>query len=133
MSPRVSPTRLLEETREPLDDASAASASLRLDATDSVIDEQEDPDGRRVVLDETGWDHVVAEHPEMVPHAPGVMAAIAQPDHRENDPRPGRERFWRERMGPSRWLFVVVDFAGSPARVVTAFGRRDDPPGWGTA
>jgi hypothetical protein len=27
-------------------------------------------------------------------------------------------------------LFVVVDFGERPARVVTAFGRRDDPPGW---
>ena len=50
------------------------------------------------------------------------MATIAQPDHRENDPRPSRER-WRERLGPSRWLFVVVDFAESPARVVTASRR----------
>jgi uncharacterized protein YuzE len=76
---------------------------------DPVIQEEQDPDGRRVVLDEAGWHHVVAEHPEMAPHAAGVMATIAQPDHRESDPRPSRERFWRERLGPSRWLFVVVE------------------------
>ena len=66
----------------------------------------------------------------MAPHQAALMATIAHPDHLEDDPRPGRERFWRELLGPSRWLFVVVDFDESPARVVTAFGRRDDPPGW---
>jgi hypothetical protein len=101
--------------------------------TDGVIHEQQDPDGRRVVLDESGWRHIVAEHPELAPHAVAIMATVAEPDHRENDLRPGRERFWRERLGPSGWLFVVVDFAERPARVVTAFGRRDDPPGWWTA
>jgi len=98
-----------------------------------TIREERDPDGGVVVLDERGWRHVVEEHPEMGPHAAGVMDTIARPDHREDDPRPHRERFWRERLGPSRWLFVVVDFAQIPARVVTAFGRRDDPPGWWTA
>jgi len=92
--------------------------------------EQHDPDGRLVVLDADGWRHVLEEHPEMANHAAGILATIAEPDHREDDPRPSRERFWRERLGPSRWLFVVVDFAETPARVATAFGRRDDPPGW---
>jgi hypothetical protein len=94
--------------------------------------EQRDPDDRLVVLDDAGWRHIVEEHPEMTPHAAGVMATIARPDYREGDPRPGRERFWREGLGPGRWLFAVVDFNESPARIVTAFGRRDDPPGWWT-
>jgi hypothetical protein len=89
-----------------------------------------DPDGRRVVLDEVGWSHITTEHPELAPHQGAVLRVVADPDHREDDVRPGRERFWRERIGPSRWLFVVVDFYEVPARVVTAFGRRDDPSGW---
>ena len=92
--------------------------------------EERDPDGRRVVLDENGWEHIVHEHAEMASYQAGVMAAVARPDHRDVDQRPGRERFWRRGVGPSRWLFVVVDFGDSPARVVRAFGRRDDPPGW---
>jgi len=95
-----------------------------------VLLEEEDPDGRRVVLDDDAWRHVLNEHAEMAPHQAALMATVAHPDHLEDDPRPGRERFWRELLGPSRWLFVVVDFDESPARVVTAFGRRDDPPGW---
>jgi hypothetical protein len=92
--------------------------------------EDRDPDGRPVVLDEDGWEHIVNEHAEMASYQVALMAAVARPDHRDEDPRPGRERFWRRGVGPSRWLFVVVDFGDSPARVVTAFGRRDDPPGW---
>ena len=95
-----------------------------------VLLEVDDPDGRRVVLDEEGWLHIVREHSEMAAHKGDVMAAIAGPDHRSQDLRPARERFWRRGASPSRWLFVVVDFGERPTRVVTAFGRRDDPPGW---
>jgi hypothetical protein len=91
-----------------------------------------DPDGRQVVLDSDGWRHILDEHLELAPHKDGILATIASPDHREDDPRPGRERFWRQALGPSRWLMAVVDFEQSPARVVTAFGRRDDPPDWET-
>jgi hypothetical protein len=97
-----------------------------------VLLEENDPDGRRVVLDVEGWRHIVGEHIEMARHQAAVMSAVARPDHRDEDRRPLRERFWRRGLGPSRWLFVVVDFGESPARVVTAFGRRDDPPGWWT-
>jgi hypothetical protein len=93
--------------------------------------EDRDPDGRRVALDAGGWRHILEEHPEMALHQAAVLWAVAGPDCRDRDPRrPGRERFWRMGIGPSRWLFVVVDFSESPARVVTAFARRDDPPGW---
>jgi hypothetical protein len=69
----------------------------------------------------------------MAPHQTDVMAGVVEPEHRDEDLRPGRERFWRRGRGPSRWLFVVVDFGERPARVVTAFGRRDDPRGcWKT-
>jgi hypothetical protein len=70
--------------------------------------------------------------PEISDDRAAILAAVAQPDLREDDPRRGRERFWRRRLGQSGWLFVVVDFEQSPGRVVTAFGRRDDPPGWWT-
>ncbi len=95
-----------------------------------VIEEATDPDGRRVILDQHGWDHVVTEHDEMTPHRTAVMATITSPEHRQPDPRAGRERYWRRGLGPSRWLLVVVDFDVDPARVVTAYGNRKDPPGW---
>jgi hypothetical protein len=33
-----------------------------------------------------------------------VLGTIAAPDHREPDPRPGRERLFKQGVGPSRWL-----------------------------
>jgi len=62
-----------------------------------------------------------------------MMASVSTPDHRDADPTfATRERFYFYRfgLGPSRWLAVVVDYSTSPARVVTAFGHRFDPPGW---
>ena len=91
-----------------------------------------DPDGRGVVLDLAGWQHIVDEHGELAPHREAVLATVAAPDHRGSDPRPGRERYWRHGLGPSRWLMVVVDYESMPARVVTAYGNRRDPPGWTT-
>jgi hypothetical protein len=89
-----------------------------------------DPDGREIVLDEEAWSHVLGDHGEMDAHRGAVMATVARPDDRQPDPRPGRERFYRRGFGPARWLFVVVDFNESPARVVTAYGLSEEPPGW---
>jgi len=94
-----------------------------------TLGETVDPDGRRVVLDVAGWRHIVDGHPELAPHREAVLATVAGPDHRGSDPRPGRKRCWRRGVGPSRWLMVVVDFSVVPARIVTAYGNRKDPPG----
>jgi hypothetical protein len=89
-----------------------------------------DPDGRTVVLDSESWSHVLDTHAELETYRDHVLQAVATPDHREPDPRPGRERFWALHLGPSRWLRVIVDFNRDPAQVITAFGNRKDPPGW---
>ncbi len=89
-----------------------------------------EPDGRLVVLDQDGWQHIIEQHPEMAGHRADIMKVVSTPDHRGADPRPHRGRYWRREAGPSRWLMVVVDFGGMPARVVTAYGNRKDPPGW---
>ena len=66
----------------------------------TVLAAVEDPDGRRVELTAERWKaHVLVEHPEMAPYSGVVMAAIAQPDDREYDPAPGRERYWRRGIG----------------------------------
>jgi hypothetical protein len=89
-----------------------------------------DPTGRAVVLDAAGWRHIRENHPEMADHRAAVLATVRRPDHRRPDPRPGRERYYRRGIGPSRWCLVVVDFTRQPARVVTAFATRRDPEGW---
>ena len=86
-----------------------------------------DPDGQTIVLDHAGWRHATSNQPEMLEHLPAVVAALSRPDRRDADPRPGRVRYYRESVGPSRWCLVVVDFAHQPARVVTAFGIRRLP------
>lgn len=91
-----------------------------------------DPDGRTVVLDEEGWEHILHEHPELALYQDEIILTVRSPAHRSPDPRPGRERYYRIGLGPSRWLFVVVDFNETPARIVTAYGNRKDPPGWTT-
>lgn len=51
-----------------------------------------------------------AGHAEMAPHLDAVLTAIAEPDHRESDDHPHRERFYKRDAGPSQWLMVVVGF-----------------------
>lgn len=49
-----------------------------------------------------------------------VTAAVMHPIAREDDPRPGRERFY-EHGGPFGWVRVVTEFACDHDCVVTAF------------
>src|SRR2546426_8024131 len=88
-------------------------SSERLEATD--------PDGRSVILDERTIRHLQRRRPQMVGHAALILDAVSRPDLREDDPVPGRERFYRRDLDPRRWLRVVVDFNESPGFVVTAF------------
>jgi hypothetical protein len=86
-----------------------------------------DPDGRLVILDEGTIGHLQSRRPQMVQHAAAILDTVSLPDHREEDPSPGRERFYRRDLDPKRWMRVVVDFNMSPAFVVTAF-IQDHPP-----
>jgi hypothetical protein len=74
------------------------------------------PDGVRVVLFEDTWlRHILnprSGHAELEPYLKAVLDAVAVPNHREREPWPGRERFFKRDVGPSRWLMVVVDLTG---------------------
>lgn len=63
----------------------------------------------------------------MLQHKAAILDAVSLPDHHEDDPSPGRERFYRRDLDPRRWLRVVVDFNESPAFVVTAFIQDHQP------
>ena len=88
-----------------------------------------DPDGRTVVIDSRTLGHLARRRPGMNTHVAAIMAAVERPDLREDDPFPGRERFYRRDLDPRRWLRVVVDFNDSPAFVVTAFVQSNEPGG----
>jgi len=77
-------------------------------------------------MDWRTWEHVVDEHAELEGLLQEVLRTVAMPDHREPDPLPGRERYFR-RAGPQAWIRVVTEFAGAVDRVVTAFPQENDP------
>ena len=94
------------------------------------------PDGVPVVLYADTWSKDVlgprTGPRELRTELDAVLATVAAPDHREADPREGRERFYKRNVGPSRWLMVVVSFEEEPARIVTAlgYGHGRSPSGW---
>jgi hypothetical protein len=94
-----------------------------------VSRETRDPDGRVVVFDAGTHRHLAeAKRDWLLDHVDAILGTVAFPDHREDDPRPGRERFYRENvLTPGRWLRVVVDFDEEPGWIVTALVQRVDP------
>jgi hypothetical protein len=86
-----------------------------------------DPDGRRVVLTEEVWRHIVHDHPQLRRRLRSVTAAVREPDRRLPGRSPGEEWFFIEGEGPSRWLKVVVHYDEGEGRIVTAFPRRSFP------
>jgi hypothetical protein len=96
-----------------------------------VIASTEDPHGREVVVLARIWTaKVLRDHPEMAPYLDDVVATVERPDHVSTDPRDDRLRYYRRRVGPSRWLLAVVSYEQVPARVITALALRKDPPSW---
>ncbi len=64
----------------------------------------------------------------LLDHVNEVLVTVERPDHREEDPRPGRERFYRENvLRPGRWMRVVVDFNEDPGWIVTVLVQDNDP------
>jgi hypothetical protein len=63
--------------------------------------------------------------------ADAVLDAVTSAEHTEVDPvHTGRTRYFARGVGPSRWLLVVVSYEQVPARIVSAFAYRKDPPTW---
>jgi hypothetical protein len=88
-----------------------------------------DPNGRRVVFDAGSHLHLAqGRRGWLLDHIQTILETVARPDYREDDPRPGRERFYRQNaLDPGRWLRVVVDFNNEPGWVVTVLVQDDDP------
>jgi hypothetical protein len=88
-----------------------------------------DPDGRVVVFDAGSHLHLAeGRRSWLLDHIDEILGGVQRPDYRERDPRPGRERFYRENvLRPGRWLRVVVDFNEDPGWVVTVLVQDGDP------
>jgi hypothetical protein len=91
-----------------------------------------DPDGKRVVISSRLWHRkVLRDHPEIVLHFVDVLHAIAEPDHVTPDPSfKNRRKHFLRGVGPSRWLLVVLSYEQEPARLISAYPNRKDPPSW---
>jgi hypothetical protein len=92
-----------------------------------VHPQAKDPEGRVVVFDAGSHLHLARRRPWLLDHVDAIMATISDPDWRQQDLRPARERFYRQHLDLKRWLRVVVDFSETPAWVVTATVQRHDP------
>lgn len=97
-----------------------------------ILEEAKDPNGIRVVLLRRIWlGKIVRDHPEMTHLVEAVLRTVSTPDHLEVDPvSQGRKRYFTHGLGPSRWLLVVVSYEQAPARIISAFAYRKDPPSW---
>lgn len=95
---------------------------------DEPVARTTDPDGREVVYDDGTREHIERRRPDLIDQLDAIIGAVSLPDHREDDPFSGRERFYRRNiLSPRHWLRVVVDFNESPARIVTALIQEHDP------
>ncbi|MCP9491263.1 MAG: hypothetical protein MSC31_15510 [Solirubrobacteraceae bacterium MAG38_C4-C5] len=73
---------------------------------DRLLGAVSDPDDRAVVLLARIWeDKIVRDHPELGDQLQQVLGTVTAPDHVEPDPRVGRRRCYRRRVGPSNWLW----------------------------
>jgi len=97
-----------------------------------IVAETTDPSGTRVVLLARIWQgKVLTDHPEMQSLEDEALSAVRSPDHVETDPvRGDRTRYFASGVGPSRWLVAVVSYEQAPARLISAFAHRKDPPKW---
>lgn len=75
-------------------------------------------------------DKIAKDHPELREHLEHVLATVTEPEHAEPDPHGRRRRNYRPRVGPSRWLLVVVGLEQQPGRIITAVATRKDPKRW---
>jgi hypothetical protein len=88
-----------------------------------------DPSGRRIVFDADSHLHLAqGGRSWLLDYVEMILEAVARPDYHEDDPRPGRERFYRQNpLRPGRWMRVVVDCNDVPGWVVTVLIQDDDP------
>ena len=87
-----------------------------------------DPDGRMVELTDERWAHIADGHPELTRSRVEVLETVRTPDQRMAGRAVGEAWFYKQHVGPSRWLKVVVRYESSGRGwIVTAFARRRMP------
>jgi hypothetical protein len=82
------------------------------------------PEGIEVVLPALVYAKILEEHAAVADLAL-IDRTVREPDDRRSDPRPGRERFFRQEAG--LLVLVVVEFGVVPAIIVTVFSAEGPP------
>ena len=80
-----------------------------------------------VVLLERIWaGKIAADHPELAGYQEEVLATVS--GRITSSPIRGLiAGAYRRRVGPSRWLLVVLSYEQEPGRIVTGLATRKDP------
>lgn len=95
---------------------------------EEVLFEVRDHAGRRVVLTQERWNHVLRNHPDMTGRIAEVMRAVREPTDVLPGKRRGEEWFYLAGAGPSKWLKAIVQFGvATGGRIITAHPRRKKP------
>lgn len=86
----------------------------------------EDIYGRRILLTDEGWEHIVAEHEYMVYFSAEIGETLREPDEIRRsliDPEKGRlfYRWYYGTIKGDKWVCVVVKILPSDAFVTTAY------------
>ncbi len=88
-----------------------------------------DTSGRSVTLTVDRWENILKKRLGKLNGLElAVMSAVANAEVTRRGSVPGREVHYARNLGPSRWMAVVVAYAGSTGTVITAYPTRDEPP-----
>lgn len=91
----------------------------------SFVATVQDRFGRMIVLEQERWEHC-CEHEQLDGHELAVMRVAEDPVVVTEGNCPGR-KVLHARLGPARWLAVVVEYHGLTGRVITAFPHNKEP------
>lgn len=89
--------------------------------------EATDPDGRRLLLSQERWSHVVEEHDELREERDAILEGLKRPAARRPGRHPNEEWFYVAGPGPTHFVKVVVHYDEGEGLIVTAFPRRRFP------
>lgn len=94
---------------------------------DDLVATMIDPQGRTVWLAQAQLDHIIEEHPEVGNHVDWLKKSVEKAEKRTKGNYKDSEKLWASRLGPSKWLCVVVRYEGRIGTVRTALASSKGP------
>jgi hypothetical protein len=83
--------------------------------------------GRKIILTEERWTHIVDGHPELDGLELALMRAVEAADITVDGKTADTKRVCAKDLGPARYLVVVVRYAGQTGYVRTAYPTSKEP------